>query len=82
MSQLSSPLCTNFGRTSLVVADSGDGEGMKTGWVILVLKSRTLVPCIKLGLVAGVVLGSESKLVVRSNDSMGVYVLPLKIFSF
>ena len=82
MSQLSSPPCTNFGRTSLVIADSGDGEGVKADWVILVPKVINLVPCIKLGLVVGVVLGSKSKLVVRSNDSMGVYVLPLKIFSF
>ena len=43
MSLLSSPLCINSGRTLLVVADYGDGEGMKTGWVILVPKVRTLV---------------------------------------
>ena len=41
-------LCLRFshqrGRTSLIVAASGDGEGVKIGWATLVPKARTLVP--------------------------------------
>ena len=64
------------GRTLLIVDASGDSEGVKIGWAILVPKARTSIFCDELALVVGSVLGSESELVVRSNKGMGSMYSP------
>ena len=64
------------GRTLLIVDASGDGEGVKIGWAILVPKARTSIFYDESSLVAGSVLGLESKLVVRSNEGKGSMYSP------
>ena len=55
----------------MVITASGDGEGMKIGWAILVPKEGTSVPYYGSKLVAGAVRSLKSRLVVRSDDSIG-----------
>ena len=53
MSPLFSPLWSNSLGTLFIVVASGDVEGVKIGWAILVSKVGTSVPCGRSGLVAG-----------------------------
>ena len=71
MSPLFSPLWSDSGRISLITAASGDGEGVKIGWVILILKAGSSVPCGGSDLVASAVLGLEFGPVVRFDNGMG-----------
>ena len=61
-----SPLRSNLGRSFEATA-TGVGEGeSKTDYSMLVPKASAIVSCSNPGSVAGVVLRSESRLVVRS----------------
>ena len=77
-------LCLHFshhcGRTLLIAATSSDGEGVKIDWLILVQKEGTSAPYGGSDLVASVVIGSESGLVVRFDNGM-VCALPLNVLS-
>ena len=44
MSPLFSPLCLDIGWSSMA-ATFGDGEGVKTGWLMLVSKGSFIVSC-------------------------------------
>ena len=62
----------------MITTTSGDGEGVKINWAILVPKAGTSMPYYRSDLVIGAVLGSESRLVVRFDDNMGyVYSPPM-----
>ena len=63
-------------RTLLIVDASDDSEGVKICWAILVPKARTSIFCDKSALVVGSILGSESGLLVRSNEGMGSMYSP------
>ena len=72
-------LCRHFSHhyslISMVVVASGDGEGVKIRWALLVPKAGTSVPYCESDL-ALLVLGLESRLVVISDDSMGYVYSP------
>ena len=80
LSPLFSPLCLDIG-WSFVAATYGNGKGMITGLPILVLKVGALVSCDQSSLVLGMVLGSESGLVVSFSDGIRS-LFSLNIFSF
>ena len=74
------PFSHHCGRTLLITATSSDSEGVKIDWLILVPKEGTSAPYGGSDLVASVVIGLESRLVVRFDNCM-VYALPLNVFS-
>ena len=60
----------------MVAAASGDGEGVKISWAILVPKAGTSMPYYGLYLVACTILCLESRLVVRFDHGMGSVYSP------
>ena len=55
---------------------SSDGKGVKISMLMLVPKAGATIPCGTSVLIVGVVLSSESGLVVRSRDGMGSVYSP------